>query len=677
MPAASSPARCTVCLAPPSAGGPLETDHAHKGSGALLLDRRFWPLFWTQFSVGFNDSVFRNGMLAIVTSSAVLFGEELDVFGLQAVQLNAISSLLLIAPFVLFSAIAGQISDRFSKSTVIRWVKAAEIVVMGVAASGFVLAALGQPYAGVILLLGLVFFMGLQSAFFGPSKYAIMPQLLDDQGELVSANALIELGTYFAVLGGVAVATALVMLPGGLWWLGGAVLAFAVAGYLVSRWIPALPPENPELPISREPFTSTWQAAKILLQDRDILQSVLGISWFWALGGAILTLLYTWVQGTLHADLGVNGVLTGLFAVGIGAGSIACEKLSFGRLEIGLVPFGAAGLFIGLLGLWAIGEPWAAHAMVDGEPVLWTILDVIKRPMFYVLAADLLVLSAAGGFFMVPLYTLVQDRADPSARSRVIGANNIVNSLFILLLQGGIVVLGGLAVPEPVIFGILGIINVFIATWIFFRVPEFALRFVAWILSNVLHHTRIQGEDHIPRQGAAILVANHVSFVDFLIIMGACKRPARFVMDRKMSKIPLMSILFRLAKVIPITSYKEDPALVERAMDTVSEALREGWIVVIFPEGGLTWDGEMLPFKRGIERILERDPVPVVPMALNGLWGSFFSRKGGPAMRKPFRRGLYNPVWLTIREPLPPEGLTANALREVVHDIWRQRPDQP
>ncbi len=639
----------------------------------LMVQRRFGPLFWTQFSVAFNDNVFKNGLILMVTYSEGLFGSPLTVLGMEADALNPVSNLLLILPFVLFSAIAGQVSDRHSKPLVIRWVKLAEIGVMGLAAGGFVLAATGRPTAGAITLFALVFLMGLQSAFFGPSKYAILPELLEDQGELVAGNALVEMGTYFSVLGGIALATLLIELPGGLWWFAVAVVVIAALGYLVARRIPALPPVNPTLKVAREPFTSTWDAARVLLKDRDVFQSVLGISWFWALGGAVLVLFATYAKDVLFGGPVVYAVLMGLFAVGIGVGSLLCERLSFGRLEIGLVPFGSAGLFLGLLGLFLIGQPWPEPA--DGELLgLW---EVAARPLFWVLAADVLLLAGAGGLFMVPLYTLVQDRADPTERSRIIGANNIVNSFFILLLQGGVLGFALLGLSEPVVFGILAVLNLAIAAWIYFRVPEFALRLLSWVLSNVLYRLRVVGLGNVPDEGAALLVCNHVSFVDFLVIMGAVKRPMRFVMDREMARIPLMSFLFRQARVIPITSYKKDPELVERAMGTVSEALREGWLVMIFPEGGLTWDGEMMAFKKGVERILAKDPVPVVPMALNGLWGSFFSRKGGPAMRKPFRRGLWSRIRLTIEAPLPPEGLTAEHLRTVVHGIWGRLPERP
>lgn len=639
----------------------------------ILTKRRFWPLFLTLFSVGFNDKVFTTGLVLMITYGHQFFDEEVTIFGLGDVELNPITNLLLIVPFVLFSAIAGQLSDRFPKHRVIRWTKLAEVGVMICAGGGFVIAGLGYPVEGALVLLGLIFFMGLQSALFNPSKYSILPQLLPTQGELVAGNAWVELGTYFSVLGGIALATVLIQLDGGLFWLGGAVVVIAVLGWGVSLLIPAVPAENPSLPISKEPFTSTFQVARILFRDGDIAKSVFGISWFWALGAAVLVLFATYASSVLYAEPVVYAVLMGLFAVGIGAGSLVTERLSFGKMEIGLVPIGSVGLTLGLLGLALIGAPFEPAP----PDALRSLGDLAVTPQWWAICGSVLLMSASGGFFMVPLYTLVQSRADASERSRLIGANNIVNSLFILLLQGALLAFATLSFSEPLTFGILAGVNALIALYIYSQVPEFALRFIAWVLSRFLHRLQIDGKAHLPDEGAALLVCNHVSFVDFLIVMGAVKRPMRFVMDLKMSRIPVLSVLFRQAKIIPITSYKQDPELVERALDKVSEALREGWLVMIFPEGGLTWDGEMLPFKSGVERILERDPVPVVPMALNGLWGSYFSRAGGKAMARPFRRGVYNRIWLTVRPAISPDGLTADALRDVVHGIWRERPDHP
>ncbi|MFT7520258.1 MAG: 1-acyl-sn-glycerol-3-phosphate acyltransferase [Kiritimatiellia bacterium] len=650
----------------------------------LLGDRRFWPVFWTQFSVAFNDKLFTAGLVYIVTYGDRVFGEQVRLFGMDENMLNPVSNLLLIAPFVLFSAIAGQISDRFSKTKVVRWVKFVEIGVMLAAAAGFAIAAMGDPNTGAMVLLGLVFFMGLQSAFFGPSKYAILPQLLDDDAELVAGNALIEMGTYFSILGAIALATLLIELDNGMWYFCGAVVLIAVLGWLVSLFILPTEAQEPTLAISKEPFSSTWQAARILFKNNAIFQSVLGISWFWALGGAILVIFATYAKGVLHGGPAVYAMMMGLFAVGIGVGSIVCERLSRGRLEIGLVPIGSFGLCVGLAGLWLVGEPWVAEAELLG------LYDVAVRWQFWLISVFVLVMAGAGGFFMVPLYTLVQTRSEPTERSRVIGANNIVNSFLILVLQGGLM---GFALlytwmsvdmawtwlprQEPLAFMVLAIINLMVAIYIYKQVPEFTLRFLGWMLSNIMYRLRIEGIDNIPERGGVLVVCNHVSFIDFLIVGGAIRRPARFVMDQAMSKVPVASTIFRHAKVIPITSYKKDPELVKRAMDKISEELRAGQLVCIFPEGALPWDEEELEFKKGVEHILARDPVPVVPMALNGLWGSFFSRKDGKAMSKPLRRGAFSPIWLTVEPPIPAEGATAESLQQAVRTIWKRRLDRP
>jgi 1-acyl-sn-glycerol-3-phosphate acyltransferase len=295
----------------------------------------------------------------------------------------------------------------------------------------------------------------------------------------------------------------------------------------------------------------------------------------------------------------------------------------------------------------------------------------VARPMAWRLMFDAFGLAASAGIFSVPLYAYVQESARPDERSRVIGANNIANSVLIVLLQGALVGLATQGFDELTAFAVLAVVNLAVAAYMYRRVPDFTLRFVAWVLGNVLYRQRVEGLRNVPESGPALLICNHVSFVDFLIIHGAVWRPIRFVMDREMSRLPLIRFLFAQARVIPITSFKNDPALVEKAMDTVSAELRAGNLVCIFPEGGLTWDGKLMEFKKGMERILERDPVPVVPMALNGLWGSFFSRVDGGAMKSPFRRGLRSEVSLTVGEPVPPAGLTADSARAIIEGMWQ------
>jgi 1-acyl-sn-glycerol-3-phosphate acyltransferase len=267
--------------------------------------------------------------------------------------------------------------------------------------------------------------------------------------------------------------------------------------------------------------------------------------------------------------------------------------------------------------------------------------------------ADLFLLALFAGFYSVPLYALIQTRCEPSHRARIIAANNILNAVFLILAAGlSAMALGSLGWTIPQLFLATAIVNVLVAVYIYSLVPEFLLRFLSWALVSVVYRIRKQGTEHIPDTGAALIVSNHVSFVDALVLMAISPRPIRFVMDRRIFGTPVLSWLFRQVKAIPIASFKDDPQLVENAFARVSEELRDGQLVCIFPEGRITDSGAILPFRPGVTRLLERDPVPVVPVALQGLWGSFFSRKGGPAMTKPLRRGVFTRIGVNVGQPL-------------------------
>ena len=279
-----------------------------------------------------------------------------------------------------------------------------------------------------------------------------------------------------------------------------------------------------------------------------------------------------------------------------------------------------------------------------------------------------------GGFYIVPLYALVQQRSEPSFRSRVIAGNNIINALFMVLSAAlAIFFLDAVGLSIPQFLLLTAIFNAAVAVYIFTLVPEFLMRFIVWILVNVVYRLRAQGLQHIPDEGPAVVVCNHISYMDALVVIGCCRRPIRFVMDHQIFKIPLLSFVFRTAGAVPIAPAREDPEILERAYDRVAHYLEEGEVVGIFPEGRLTEDGEIGPFKSGIEQIIQRTPAPVVPMALRGLWGSFFSRRYGKAMSH-FPRRFWSRIELTVGEPVPPEQATSALLRERVATLrgdWR------
>jgi 1-acyl-sn-glycerol-3-phosphate acyltransferase len=286
---------------------------------------------------------------------------------------------------------------------------------------------------------------------------------------------------------------------------------------------------------------------------------------------------------------------------------------------------------------------------------------------------DLFLISLFGGFFIVPLYALIQSRSDRTHQSRVIAGNNILNAAFIVaaaLIAAGFLHLDA---TVPQLFLLTALFNVAVAAFIFTLVPEFLMRFLAWLLIHAVYRIDKSGLEHVPEEGPALIVCNHVSFVDAVVIMGVCRRPIRFVMDHSIFKVPVLNFIFRTAGAIPIAARKDDPEMMERAFAEVARALRDGQLVGIFPEGRITDSGEIQPFRPGITRILAETPVPVVPMALRGLWGSFFSRKDGSAMTRPFRRGVWTRIGLAVAPAVAAETATPEALQAQVSALRGDR----
>jgi 1-acyl-sn-glycerol-3-phosphate acyltransferase len=620
----------------------------------LLRERRFAPFFVTQFLGALNDNVYKNALVILVVyQSATLTTLSPDV-------LVNLAGALFILPFFLFSATAGQLADKYDKARIMRLVKLFEIAIMVVGALGFVRKDL-------TLLLAALFLMGLHSTLFGPVKYAILPQTLKDE-ELVGGNALVETGTSIAILagtiaGGVLAARALgptLLVPA-------ATIGIACAGYAASRFVPSAPPPMPDLRINWNPLTETWANFRFTRQNRTVFLSILGVSWFWFYGAMFLTQFPVFAKEWLGGGEGVVTLLLTVFSVGIGIGSLLCERMSGHKVELGLVPFGSIGLSLFAFDLFlAVPEPPAVQAL--------GVAEFLRSPGAARVLIDLFLVAVFGGFYVVPLYALIQSRSERSHQSRIIAGNNILNSVFIVaaaLIAAGFLQRGA---TVPQLFLLTGLFNVAVAAFIFTLVPEFLMRFLAWLLIHSVYRVRTTGLEHIPDEGPAVIVCNHVSFVDAVVIMAACRRPIRFVMDHNIFKIPVLSFIFRTGGAIPIASRKDDPAMMERAFAAVAEALREGHLVGIFPEGRITDSGEIQPFRPGIRRILDATPVPVVPMALRGLWGSFFSRKGGPAMSRPFRRGAFNRIGLAVAPPLAPERVTPELLQGKVSELrgdWR------
>ena len=609
----------------------------------LLRARRFAAFFWAQFLGAFNDNVFRNALVVLATFRSV------NVLGLPADRVVAIAGGVFTLPFFLFSASAGQLADKLPKHRLVRWLKAFEILVMGYGA--FAIASESGA-----LLLSALFLMGFQASLFGPVKYGILPQLLDDD-DLVSGNALVETGTSLAILlGTIAGGVLLALGDAGSTVTAASILAIAGVGWLVSLAVPAVTAESPSLRISRNPFTPLAETFRIARADRAIFLSVLAISWFWFFGAAMLSILPSYTKEVLGAGERVNTFFLALFCVGIGVGSLACERLSGRRVELGLVPLGSIGM-----SLFALDLFFASPKSAQVGTALRGLREALAAPGGVRIPFDLAGIAASSGLFIVPLYALVQQRSEPSQRSRVVAGSNILGALFMVISALEVTALLAIHVSLPWIVLVLAVQNAAVAFYVYGVIPEFLFRFVAWILSNVLYRLHSTGRENIPAQGGALLVANHVTFIDWLFIAGVCKRPARFVMHQDFLAIPGLGFVFRDAKVIPIASARESGETLDAAFDRIAAELEDGNVVCIFPEGRLTSDGRMNPFRGGVEKIVARTPVPVVPIGLKGLWGSFFSRKDGAALRRPFRR-FWSRIDLSIGAPVPPRQVRADDL---------------
>ena len=624
---------------------------------ALLTQRRFLPYFIVQALGAFNDNVYRQAIIGLLFFLGVSTSER----SLYAMLAPAI----FILPYFLFSAIAGQVAEKLEKQRLIVITTAMEIAIMSLAAIGFLTA-------NVPVLLVALFCTGVQSTLFGPVKYSVLPAILKPE-ELTGGNGLVEMGTSISILCGMIFGGLIFQLAGaqGPVVAATAIVLLAVTGNLVARRIPRVDAGAPELKVRWNPLPESLAVLRMARRQPAVRNAILGVSWFWFFGTLLTSQLPAYAE--LHLGGASNSAslyifVLALFSIGTGAGSLLCEKLSSRTVEIGLVPLGAFGMSAFLLDLYLARSGAAPLRGLD-------VAGFLAQPGSTRIVIDLLGIGMFTGFFVVPLFALIQSRTPASQMSRVFAALNIQNSLFIVTAAGvGIFLQAVLHWSIPQVLLALAVANALVALWIFSVVPEFLMRFLSWLMVRALYRLRIRGvEEHVPDEGAALIVCNHVSYMDALILAASIPRPVRFVMYYRIFNIPVMRWIFRTARAIPIAGAREDPALMQRAFDEIDATLAEGELVCIFPEGGLTRDGEIAPFKSGVEKIQERAaaagrPVPVVPMALRGMWSSMWSRRDSRLgrMRVPRRFRAHIEV---VAAPPQPGQPSADALEARVREL--------
>ncbi len=590
---------------------------------------RFLPYFCTQFLGVFNDSLYKNILAIFIAYRLVLENEGL---------LLNIAAIIFILPFFLFGALAGQLADKYEKSFLIRRIKVMEMIIISVGCIALYLQSIN-------MMLVVLFALGTQSAFFGPIKYSILPQHLH-KDELLRGNAYVEAGTFIGLLVGTTLGGFLASESRFELALIALLISVAVLGWLASRKIPAAQPSAPNLRISFNVWQSTIEIIKEAQKNKPVFKSILVISWFWFFGSIILTQFPSFTENVLYGDAKVATVLLATFSVGIGLGSIACSMLSGDRVDVGIMPVGALGISIFT---WQF-----SNAVVPASNELRTLAEMLATPGIWSVIFNMAMISFSCGLFIVPMYTFMQVRSDEKKRSRVIAVNNIINAIFMVAAGALAALMISLEFSVLSIFKVVAILNLLVTVYILYVVPEFFLRLISWILVHSIYRISKKDLHNIPDEGSALLVCNHVSFFDPMLIFAMNQRPIRFVMHDAIYDMPGANFVFKALKAIPISSRRKNPERMQEAFDLVAQALENGELICIFPEGGITRDGEIAKFQSGVEHILKRTPVSVIPLAIRGLWGTWFSRHKGRAM-KGFPMSYMKKISVVSGEAISPE----------------------
>ncbi|MEI8396027.1 MAG: acyl-[ACP]--phospholipid O-acyltransferase [Rhodospirillaceae bacterium] len=610
----------------------------HTGPVALLACRRFLPLFIAQFFGAANDNLFKNALVILILFR---LGEGT---GIAPQVLVTAAAGLFILPFFLLSATAGQLSDRYEKTGLIRWIKLAEV--------GVALLAVGAlTLASVPLMLTVLFLFGVQATFFGPLKYAVLPELLES-GELLAGNALIEGGTFLAILLGTVIGGVLILTEDGTPLVAGLMLALALGGYAATLALPDTSPGNPEVRITTNILVESQAVMRLITGRRDLFLSVLGISWFWLMGATFLAQFPAFTKDVLYADQNVVTLLLTVFSVGIGAGSMLCGRMLKGEISARHVPFAALGMT-----LFSFDLVFASTSVSADPGHLATVVEFLNHPGAWRVLIDLMMIALCGGIYVVPLYTILQSRCDEGSRARAIAANNIINALFMVVsaLASGVMLARGFSVPG--VFLTQAIANLGVTVYICGLLPDAVLKgLFSWLL-RLAYRVRVEGLEHLGKAGErVVVVVNHVSFLDAVLMATFLPGKPTFAINTFIAKEwwvrPFLSV---------IDAFPLDPT---NPMSTKSliRAVREGRTLVIFPEGRLTVTGALMKVYEGPGMIADRADAIVVPVRIDGAQYTPFSR-----LKDKVRRRWFPNIKVTVLPPRRfevPEEIKGRARRQ-------------
>src|SRR5436190_39084 len=582
-----------------------------------LAHKGLQPFLWTQFLGAFNDNLFK-----IVVS---LFAVHVAGGSGGDRELSIISGIFIL-PFLLFSSYAGQVADIYSKRTVLVITKSLEIVATGLGLYAFAIGRLELTYV-------VLFLIALQATFFSPAKYGILPEALPER-DLSRANGVLEMSTFVAIVVGVGCGSVMFdVWHERLWLIGVIVVAVALLGTALSFGIPPVPAAAPERRIDLNPWREIWLGVQRLRGDRILLLTVVGISYFWFLGSLLQTDMVLFGTHIMGLSDSRTGFLTTFAAIGIGAGSMTAGRLSGDKVELGLVPIGSIGMSV------------------------FAILLSRSSSSFAMAAVNLVLVGFFGGLFAVPLNALLQQRSGGQEKGRLMATNNFLNMAGILLSAAALwlctSVLGIKADRVILVFGVLTLVS---SVYVLAIVPHFLVRFCFWLLTHTIYRIRLGGEEHVAQRGPALLVCNHLSHVDGFLVGACVHRFIRFMVYRPIYEHWLLRYPLKWMKAIPVAPGRDALASLDRAR----QELKDGHVVCIFAEGSISRTGNLLPFKRGFEKIAGGLDVPIVPVYLDQVWGSVFSFKNGRFFWKWPARIPY-PVTVAFGRPLTSSATAAEA----------------
>lgn len=612
----------------------IEPEHTVSPEAGL---RGFWSLFITQFQGAFSDNVLKWLVISLITIMG-FSNEKRD-------QLVGLVLALFSLPFILFSMTGGYFADRFSKRSVTIGIKVFEIVVMLLALAGLAANQLG-------LAIACIFLMEVHSAIFGPSKYGLLPELLPER-KLSWGNGVLELGTFVSIIGGTVVGAWLcTAFAGRQVWSGAVLVAMAICGLFTSFGITKVPAADPTRKFHANFVADLWTQIKLIRRDRVLWLAVVGNTYFFALAALIQSLIVIYAKDVLNiADPKPTSYLQAATAIGIGLGSFAAGYLSGGKIEYGLIPLGSAGLtvFAALLGQHGLS--------------------------FTQVAVYLSLLGFFGGFFIVPVAALLQHRPDRENKGAVLAAANLLSFVGILGAAGVYYLVTVLFRMDPsTLFLLTALATLGGTIYMLWLMPDALIRFGLWLVTRLVYRVQVLGRDHIPEKGGALFVCNHVTFVDALLLIASTDRQVRFMMFAEYYELPYVKPFARILGVIPISSAQR-PREILTSLRAAGTAIRAGEVVCIFAEGQITRIGQLLPFRRGMEQIMKDVEAPIVPVAIDGAWGSIFSFEKGRFLWKMPRHFPY-PVTVAFGPPLPPTAKASEA-RQAVQELlalaWDRR----